>query len=629
MRFGLGVLFVTISNLFAIYPAQIIRQAFDVVAEHINKTIPAKEIFLNQFMQGFDLTQILLFFGILVIVLALLKGLFMFCMRQTLIVMSRLIEFDLKNEVYNQYQKLSMSFYKTHNTGDLMNRISEDVTRVRMYLGPAIMYSINLVILFILVVGTMVSVNPKLTLYVLLPLPILSLTIYYVSNIINRKSEAVQRQLSKLSTHTQEAFSGIRVLKAYTRESSSVVEFDKECEIYKEKSLDLVKVNALFHPFMILLIGLSTLLTIYIGGIEAIAGNITMGNIAEFVIYVNMLTWPVASLGWVTSIVQRAAASQERINEFLNEKPDIISPVPRQFHPNSPQSGGVSVRGDSVESAETLSPSPSGNGAAIEFLNVNFIYPDSGIKALDNVSLKVNPGNSLAILGRTGSGKSTIAHLITRLYDVTSGEILLDGKNIKKIELGSLRSNIGFVPQDVFLFSDSIANNIAWGSPSPTLPKGEGAPTFRTTDHIKQVEQAAKDAAIYDNIIEFPQGFNTTVGERGVTLSGGQKQRVSIARAIIKNPQLLIFDDCLSAIDTETEEEILSNLKRVMRDKTTIIISHRVSSVKHSDQIIMLDEGHIIERGDHTTLLERKGVYHDLYQKQLLEEETHQTVMRH
>ncbi|MFH1320816.1 MAG: ABC transporter ATP-binding protein [Bacteroidota bacterium] len=634
-RFLLGIIFVTISNIFAIYPAQIIREAFDEVAKHFEmmpgKGFGAKEFFLTGLMQDMTLTQKLIFFGAAILVLAMMKALFTFLMRQTIIVMSRFIEYDLKNEIYSQYQKLSMSFYKINNTGDLMNRISEDVTRVRMYLGPAVMYSIYTVILFILVISIMISVNPKLTLYVLLPLPVLSFTIYYVSSIINKKSEAVQRQLSKLSTHSQEAFSGIRVLKAYTRVESSVKEFERECDNYKIKSLELVRVNALFHPFMILLIGLSTLLTVYIGGVEAIAGNISTGNIAEFVIYVNMLTWPVASLGWVTSLVQRAAASQERINEFLNEKPDILSPLLKETPVHTSLSGGGEGQrkkgGGGMTNIE----------GAVEFLNVSFIYPDSGIKALDNITFKVNPGSSIAILGRTGSGKSTIAHLITRLYDVSGGEVLINNKNVNTIELDFLRNSIGYVPQDVFLFSDTIANNIAFGlnvSDDGQLTRifqqrMGNEEVYRESD-IKQkksgaklIEQVAKDAVIYDDIIKFPKRFNTYVGERGITLSGGQKQRVSIARAIIKNPKILVLDDCMSAVDTETEQEILSNLVKIMTGTTTIIISHRVSSVMNSNQIIVLDTGQIIERGDHDSLFAQEGVYYQMYQKQLLEEESY------
>ena len=578
-RFLSGILFVTISNIFAVYAPQVVRYAFDLVKETYDNYrlfdgFGAQESFREFFAKS------ALFLGLLYIVLAMFKGLFMFFMRQTLIVMSRLIEYDLKNEIFNHYQELNLAFYKRQNTGDLMNRISEDVSRVRMYFGPAIMYTINLLVLFILVIAAMISVNPKLTFYVLLPLPFLSLAIYFVSSVINKKSEAVQSQLSRLSTYAQEAFSGIRVLKAYNREAFSANEFDKECEDYKNKSMGLVKTNALFFPIMMLLIGLSTLLTIYIGGKEAIAGNISVGNIAEFVIYINMLTWPVASVGWVTSIIQRAAASQERINEFLNTRPEIKNPT------HEPED----IKG------------------TIEFKHVSFTYPGSGTKALKDISFKLEPGNVLAIVGKTGAGKSTIANLITRLYDVSGGEILVDGKNIRNINLDDLRSAIGYVPQEVFLFSDTISNNIAFG---------------KKVDHTDRqlIEQAATDAAIYSNIVEFPNGFETLLGERGITLSGGQKQRISIARAIIKKPQILIFDDCLSAVDTETEEEILGNLKRIMKGKSCVIISHRISSVRHADHIIVLKDGNIIEEGNHNVLMEHRGFYSDLYQKQLLEEE--------
>lgn len=584
-RFILGILFVAISNFFAIYPAQVIRAAFDHVAiilqGNTNVQVSNTDLFssfITSLTQGFSLNQTLMIFGLLVLGLAILKGLFMFFMRQTIIVMSRLIEYDLKNEVYDQYQKLSMSFYKKNNTGDLMNRISEDVSRVRMYLGPAIMYTINLVVLFTLVIYTMVSVNPKLTLYVLLPLPILSITIYYVSNIINKKSEIVQKQLSDLSTFTQEAFSGIRVLKAYSRENFSSQNFENECNNYKTRNLDLVKVNALFHPFMILLIGLSTLLTVFIGGNQAIAGNISFGNIAEFIIYVNMLTWPVASLGWVTSLVQRAAASQKRINEFLNEEPEITD----ISHPNNP------------------------SNALIKFSNVGFKYTDSGITALNNISLVLNEGKSLGVIGKTGSGKSTLANLITRLYDASEGNVTIGKENIKTLGKKELRKMIGYIPQDVFLFSDTIYNNISFGL---------------INCNKEQVITAAKDAAVIDDILKFPNGFETMLGERGITLSGGQKQRVAIARAIIKSPKILIFDDSLSAIDTETEERLLQNLNQLNGNTTKIIISHRISSVKDCDEIIVLNNGNISERGTHFNLIANNGIYHDLYNKQLLEKE--------
>ena len=460
-----------------------------------------------------------------------------------------------------------------------MARITEDVSKVRMYLGPAVMYAINLIVLFGLVIYNMIQVSPTLTAYVLIPLPVLSITIYHVSRLINIKSEKVQRQLSVLSTFVQESFSGIRILKAYAKEDVWSSWFDSETEKYKETSLELVRINALFFPTMLILIGLSTILTVYVGGKQAMAGTITTGNIAEFIIYINMLTWPVAAIGWITSIIQRAAASQERINEFLRTEPEIIN----------------------------LNPNPSQIGGSISFQNVDFTYPDSGTQALKNVSFDLEQGKSLAILGRTGSGKSTIASLITRSYDATKGQVLVDGKEIHQINLNSLRSNIGYVPQDVFLFSESIANNIAFGVNSDT--------------NEETIYKAAKQADIYDNIIDFPLGFDTHIGERGITLSGGQKQRISIARAIIRDPQILIFDDCLSAVDTETEEKILSHLKDLMQDKTTIIISHRVSSVKHADQIIVLDKGQIIERGNHEELLLLDGAYNSLYQKQLLEED--------
>ncbi len=574
-----GIVFITISNIFAIFPAQLIRYAFDIVEQ---------TIFQYQLLEGFEaqasffevLSTTLLLFGGMVLLMALLKGVFLFFTRQTVIIMSRLIEYDLKNEIFEHYQALSLAFYKRNNTGDLMNRISEDVSKVRMYFGPAIMYSLNLLVLFVLVIATMLSVNPKLTFYVLMPLPLLSVSIYYVSNIINVKSERVQRQLSAISTFTQEAFSGIRVLKAYNRDAEREEVFQGETEAYKNTSLELVKVNALFQPLMILLIGFSTILTIYIGGKLAISGEITTGNIAEFVIYVNMLTWPVAALGWVTSIVQRAAASQERINEFLQTEPEIINNT--QEH--TPVDG------------------------AISFENVAFTYPDSGIRALKGVTFEIPRGQSVAVLGRTGSGKSTVANLIGRLFDADTGTIRIDGYPISELNLDDLRSSIGYVPQDIFLFSDTIAQNIAFGEYEDTL-------------NLDHVEQAAKDAQVYDNIKEFPQGFETRVGERGITLSGGQKQRISIARALLRDPKILIFDDCLSAVDTETEERIIQNLKRIMMGKTTLIIAHRVSTVKHCDQILVMDDGQIAEAGTHAELIAHKGIYADLFQQQLLEEQ--------
>jgi ATP-binding cassette subfamily B protein len=517
-------------------------------------------------------------FAALVIGLSIVKGFFMYLMRQTIIVMSRLIEYDLKNEVFDKYQRLHMAFYKRNNTGDLMNRISEDVSRVRMYIGPAIMYTINLIVLFVMVIFTMINVNPTLTLYVLTPLPILSVLIYWVSREINVRSEHVQAKLSDLSSFVQEAFSGIRVIKAYNRLGEREQEFTEHCNEYKETNLGLVKVNALFMPAMILLIGVSTILTIYIGGQLTLEGKISPGNIAEFVIYVNMLTWPVASVGWVTSLVQRAAASQKRINEFLEAEEDIVNPTSEE----------IELKGK------------------ISFRDVSFDYPDSGVRALDHVSFEVNPGESLAIVGHTGSGKSTIANLICRLYDATEGEVLVDDQDIRKINLDVFRSNIGYVPQEVFLFSDTINNNIAFS-------------TTISNDDSDAVEKAAADAQVLNNIKNFPKGFETRVGERGITLSGGQKQRISIARAIIKEPKILIFDDCLSAVDTETEERILNRLKDLMKGKTTVIISHRVSSVKHCDNIIVLEDGRIIEQGRHDELLQKNGVYYEIHEQQQLE----------
>ena len=571
-RFFAGIIFVIISNIFSLFPARFVRESFDTVTQSIRAFQDGTE-------QDIDtLKNKLLLYGLLLIAMSLARGVFMFFMRQTIIVMSRLIEFDLKNEVFKQYQSLSLSFYKRNSTGDLMNRISEDVSKVRMYIGPAIMYGINVISQLVIIVSVMLSVNVRLTIFALLPLPFLAVAIYFVSQEINRRSELVQEQLSKLSTWVQEAISGIRVIKSFSRENRSAEGFAEECVVYKDKNLGLVKVNALFFPLMVLLIGASTILTIFIGGNLAIAGKITTGNIAEFLIYVSMLTWPVASLGWVTSIIQQAAASQKRINEFLCEKPEIenISIQHRD------------IRGD------------------IEFKDVYFTYPDSGIKALKGIDFKLESGKTLAIVGRTGSGKSTVANLIGRLYESQNGEILIDGRRIDELDLNELRRAIGYVPQEGFLFSDTIYENIRFG-----------------VDQIEEQEviQAAKDSDVHRNIMGFPLKYDTRVGERGVTLSGGQKQRVSIARAIIKKPSILIFDDCLSAVDTQTEELILSNLKRIMEDRSTIIISHRVSSVKYADEIIVLEDGEIIERGTHKDLIEKEGYYADLYRRQLIEEE--------
>lgn len=573
-----GIIFVIISNIFGVVPAQVVGHAFNLITENI---------LIYQLFNGFDRQQViydifsysLFFFGALIFGLYLMRGLFLFFMRQTIILMSRHIEYDMKNEIYAHYQRLSIGFYRRNNTGDLMNRATEDVNRVRMYVGPAIMYTINTTVLFCLIIYFMFDVNSTLAIYCLLPLPLLVVTIYYVNTIINQKSEKIQEQLSKLSSFVQEKFSGIRVIKSYVREKETQNVFAQESNTYKDNAMSLVKVQALFYPSMLLLVGLSTILTVYIGGKQVMEGAITPGNIAEFIVYVNQLTFPVTMLGWVTTLIQRAAASQKRINEFLQLQPDITS-----NHTENPNIEGI-----------------------ISFKNVNFTYPDTGIKALKNINFEIQKGQFVAIIGRTGSGKSTLANLIMRMYDADSGQIQIDGKELRNINLNNYRSQIGFVPQEVFLFSDTIKNNIAFGL---SEIKGD------------EVERAAKNAAVYNNIIDFDLKFETMLGERGITLSGGQKQRVSIARALIKEPKILIFDDCLSAVDTKTEEEILNNLGRIMEGKTSIIIAHRISTIKNADKIIVLADGEIIEQGTHNELLNNNNVYAEMYDNQLLEEES-------
>lgn len=568
----MGVIFISASNFFGVEMPRIVKKAVDLFGKKIEelKLTSITEMDKSEILDG------AIYLALIYVGLSLARGVFVFLNRQTIIIMSRLIEYDLKNEIYAHYQKLTPAFYKNNNTGDLMNRISEDVSKVRMYLGPAIMYSINLVVLSGLTIYYMVSVNLELTLYALAPLPIMTIMIYYISRVMNQRSEEVQRQQSLVSTFVQESFSGIRVVKAYNMQKSLSASFLKEVRSYKKKSMKLATINAFFFPVIVLLIGTSTILTIYIGGIKANAGEITNGDIAAFVIYVNMLTWPFASIGWVTSMVQRAAASQERINEFLKQKPDIFS-----------KENAVAMK-----------------GGDIVFDNASFVYPDSGIKALRNVSFTLPEGKTLGIIGETGSGKSTIAGMIARMYDVNEGAVKIGNTNITEIELSQLRQSIGYVPQDSFLFSTSIANNIKFGL----------SDLDSTSD--EKMRQAAKDAHIYDNIVEFEKGFDTIVGERGITLSGGQKQRVSIARAIIKHPAVLIFDDCLSAVDTETEDIILRNLKRIMKGKTSVIISHRISSIEHADLIIVMNEGKVIEQGSHEELMNLDGYYASLNEKQ-------------
>lgn len=603
----LGTLFIVLSNLFAVYSPEVVREAIDLIGKAIaQKDLPADQRYLEEprvleiwvGWTGLEVSERLKelstedairstvvwlagVLAVLYLIFSILKGFFMFLMRQTIIVVSRLIEYDLKNRIFDHYQKLDRAFYKRNSTGDLMNRISEDVGKVRMYIGPAVMYTINLVALFVLCIGRMIQVNAELTLWTLAPLPIMSVIIYYVSDVINRRSMEVQEQQSRLSTLAQESFSGIRVLKAYSKEEMAAERFAEAAAEYRVRSLRQAKIDAVFMPAIMLLIGLSTVLTIFVGGMKVINGDptVTVGNIAEFVIYVNMLTWPFASVGWVTSLIQQASASMVRINEFLDTEPAIKDPYDEL----------AEVKG------------------AITFEDVSFTYPDTGIKALKSVSFHVPAGGTLAIVGHTGSGKSTIAELIGRLYDPTGGHIHIDGVPIERIRLEKLRSELGFVPQDVFLFSDSIRNNI-------------GFRTDEAADLDQRVERAAKAAQVHDNIIDFSKGYGTLLGERGITLSGGQKQRVSIARAIIGRPKILIFDDALSAVDTATEEAILQELRSVMKGRTTIIISHRISAVRDADRIIVLEHGEVLEEGTHDQLIAIGGLYSQLYEEQLLEE---------
>jgi ATP-binding cassette subfamily B multidrug efflux pump len=568
-RLLLGVFITIIATVFKLVVPMKVGDSVTAVKQYLNGEITNIAIVKNEL-----LINILLLLGA-----ALLSALFTFMMRQTFIVVSRYIEYDLKNEIFKHYEKLSLGFYKQNRTGDLMNRISEDVSKVRMYVGPALMYSITTVTLFIVVISYMFYKAPILTLYAIAPLPILSLAIYKLSVLINQRTTIVQQYLSKLTTFTQESFSGIAVIKAYGIEPRTNTNFEELAEGSKVKNIDLAKVQALFFPLMMLLIGVSNILVIYIGGTRYINGQIEdFGTIVEFLIYVNMLTWPVAVVGWVTSMIQQAEASQKRINEFLETEPSIQNLVEK----STPVAGNI------------------------EFNNLSFTYPDTGITALKNVSFSVKPGETLAIIGNTGSGKSTILELIGRLYDVEEGMLKIDKTTIRDLNLENLRDSIGYVPQDAFLFSDSLRNNIRFGKENAT---------------DEEVIEAAKNAAVHKNIIDFKNGYNTVLGERGITLSGGQKQRVSIARAIIKDPQILLFDDCLSAVDTETEEQILQNLNKISKNKTTIIVSHRISSAKNATKIIVLNEGTIIQQGTHTELVNSEGYYKELYAKQLLEKE--------
>ena len=561
----LGLIFILITNIFAIYPAEFVRSALDGLLEKLNS------------QNNEDISYILLKYGLLIVLFAILKGIFLYMTRQTIIVMSRKIEFDLKNEIFDKYQALSIGFYKVNKTGDLMNRITEDITKVRMYLGPAIMYSINLTILFSLVIYKMFSVSTVLTVYVLFPLPLLAGSVYIVSNKINKKSERVQAQLSTVTAIAQESFSGVRIIKSFTNEENTLRVFYKSCKEYTKRQIELIKIEAMFIPLIITLIGVSTVLTIYIGGLEVFKGNITTGNIAEFIIYVNMLAWPVASVGWVTSLIQRASASQERINEFLNLKPQINNMVKEETIIN-------------------------GN---IKFNNVSLIYSDTNIQALNSISFNIKNSQQLGIFGKTGSGKTSIVNLICRLYDSNTGEINIDNKNIKLHHLDSLRSSIGYVPQDGYLFSGTIRDNIGFSN-----------------DNIndEDIERAAKKAEIFDEINSFPNKFDTLIGERGVQLSGGQRQRLAIARVFYKKPKIYIFDDCLSAVDANKEKIILQNLNKETKNKTTIIISHRISTIEKSDNIIVLEKGNIIEEGTHLELINNKGFYSQIHVNQTTNE---------
>ncbi len=577
-RLILGLLFTAISIVFSVFQPIMVRQIFDLLSHNLDEYRLLEGTGLSHMFRG-SFSQILAFYGVSILLFALLSGFFLFLQRQTLIVMSRHIEYGLKNEIYQHYQQLDLNFFKMHRTGDLMSRITEDVSRVRMYVGPAIMYASRTLFLIVIIIYLMIQVNPMLTLYTLSPLPFLALTIYYVNRIIHKKSERIQAQLSGITSIAQESYSGIRVIKSYVQEDASTSHFEKASEEYKQSSISLAKTDALFQPTMALMIGLSVILTIFIGGMQVIAGNITVGNLAEFVIYVNMLMFPFFSIGMVASMIQRAAASQQRINEFLQIQPEIR---------NAPNAKPVDITGE------------------IRMENVTFTYPHTGITAIRNFNLQIRPGEKVAVIGRTGSGKTTLAQLLIRMFDPQEGKIMMDGHDISTMPLDNLRGQISYVPQDVFLFSDTIANNIRFGDPAAD---------------INIVQQAARQASVEKDILGFSEGFETTIGERGVTLSGGQKQRISIARALIKNPHILLFDDCLSAVDARTEKEIIGNLYAYLKDKTAIIITHRIFALFEFDKIIVLDEGRIAEAGTHDELLSLNGYYAELYARQQSGEE--------
>lgn len=585
-RFLMGIAFVGLANWFRVWQPKVIRDALDTVIHQVKHYQETGGIAAHPEAYS-ELGKQIAWFGAGVIALALAMGLFMFFMRQTIIVMSRLIEYDMRKELFAHYEKLDLAFFKRNSTGDLMSRISEDVSKVRMFLGPTILYGLDLLFLFVLTISSMLRVNVTLTLWSLLPLPFLSISIYWVSTMINRRSEKIQQQLAALTSTAQEVYSGIRVVKSYAQEDAMGRHFAAQSEEFRQKSLGLIRVDAFFYPLMLLMVGASTIITVYVGGLQVVAGHITAGNIAEFVIYINMLTWPVTAIGWIASLTQQAAASQKRINEFLGTQPQIVSP------------------GKPVSPASMTQPIAVGTGhyrGHIVFDNVTFVYPDTGIKALENVSFEVMPGEKLAIIGRTGSGKTTIADLLVRMYDVTEGRILLDGVDLRELDLFQLRRHIGYVPQDMFLFSDTVWGNIAFGK-----------------DGISQEEAEffARSAAVHDDIMGLPKGYETLVGERGVTLSGGQKQRISIARAFAKKPDIVLLDDCLSAVDTNTESQILGYLDQALADKTAIIITHRIYGMLQFDKIIVLQDHRISEAGTHESLLAAGGYYAEMFEKQL------------
>ena len=574
----LGILFVAASNLLAIYPAQIVRTAINMVGDMLRLYDIYQGFAIEDFLNSF-LYRTLVLFASLVLGAAIFRGIFLFLTRQTLIAMSRRIEYDIRNDIYDHFQNLSLSFYRKNRTGDLMARIAEDVGRVRMYLGPGIMYTLNTLTLFVVIVSTMLVVNAELTLYALLPLPFLSYLIYRVESIIQQRSERIQEQLSTITTFTQEVFSGIRVIKAYVKEKASALKFTEETEDYKKKSLRLAKVDALFFPLVVFLVGMSVVLTMYVGGRKVIEGNLTIGNIAEFIMYINLLTWPIIAIGWVTTLIQRAAASQKRLNELLAQQSEI------KF----------------VETPHQIKK------ASLEFKEVSFTYPDTGILGLDDVSFSLQPGQKLGILGPTGAGKSTLCALIPRCFDPDYGEIILDGKPLDQYSKSALRTAIGYAPQDVFLFSDTLMGNIAFG---------------RKESSLEEVREAAKWAQIDESIMGFPEQYSTLVGERGVTLSGGQKQRTAIARAWVRKPKLLILDDVLSAVDMQTEDAILTQLKtyRVQHPEVSLImVAHRISCLQDADLILVLENGKVTERGNHAELLKQKGYYARIFEKQMME----------